>query len=88
MEWNRYLVRYSELRPGSAAFVDVRIPESHMKEDFCIVRKGVSENPRQPIYRVLKDSPCSTRMHWMKPRMFQTGAPRWSREPAGSGLLQ
>lgn len=50
MDWNTHLVRYSELRPGSAAFVDARNPGSHMKENFCIVGKGVSENPRQPIH--------------------------------------
>lgn len=50
MDWNTHLVRYSDLRPGSAAFVDARNPGSHMKENFCIVGKGVSENPRQPIH--------------------------------------
>ena len=50
IDWSPHLVRYSELRPGSAAFVDARIPGSHMKENYCIVGKGVTENPRQPIH--------------------------------------
>jgi len=33
MDWNTHLVRYSELRPGSAAFVDARVPGSMMKEN-------------------------------------------------------
>ena len=47
---NKHLVRYAELLPGKAAFVDARIPGSHLKENFCIIGKGVSENPRQPIH--------------------------------------
>ncbi len=47
---NSKLVRYSELMPGKSAFVDARTPGSHLKENFCIIGKGVAENPAQPIH--------------------------------------
>jgi len=47
---NDHLVRYADLRYARAAFVDARTPSSHLKENYCIIGKGVSENPRQPIH--------------------------------------
>jgi len=47
---NDHLVRYADLRYARAAFVDARTPGSHLKENYCIIGKGVSENPRQPIH--------------------------------------
>ena len=47
---NEHLVRFADLRYARAAFVDARTPGSHLKENYCIVGKGVSENPRQPIH--------------------------------------
>lgn len=47
---NNYLVRYADLEYARAAFVDARTPGSHLKENYCIIGKGVSENPRQPIH--------------------------------------
>ena len=47
---NDHLVRFADLEYARAAFVDARTPGSHLKENYCIVGKGVSENPRQPIH--------------------------------------
>ena len=44
------LVRYAELLPGKAAFIDARTPGSDQKENFCIIGAGVAENPEQPVH--------------------------------------
>lgn len=49
-ESNTYLVRYADLEYARSAFIDARTPGSHLKENYCIIGKGVSENPRQPIH--------------------------------------
>ncbi len=44
------LVRYAELLPGKAAFIDARTPGSDQKENYCIIGAGVAENPDQPVH--------------------------------------
>lgn len=44
------LVRYSELRPCSNAFIDARSPGSDQKENFTIIGPGVAENPHQFVH--------------------------------------
>ncbi len=44
------LVRYAELLPGKAAFIDARTPGSDQKENYCIIGAGVAENPNQPVH--------------------------------------
>lgn len=46
----RRLVRYSELRPCTTAFVDTRTPGSDRKENFTIIGPGVAENPDQYVH--------------------------------------
>ncbi len=44
------LVRYSELRPCTTAFIDTRTPGSVAKENFTIIGPGVAENPDQHVH--------------------------------------
>ncbi|MDJ0699643.1 MAG: cupin domain-containing protein [Woeseiaceae bacterium] len=44
------LVRYSELRPCTTAFIDTRTPGSAEKENFTIIGPGVAESPDQHIH--------------------------------------
>ena len=44
------LVRYSELRPCTTAFIDSRTPGSERKENFTIIGPGVAENPEQFVH--------------------------------------
>ena len=44
------LVRYSELRPCTNAFIDARSPGSDKKENFTIIGPGVAENPHQFVH--------------------------------------
>jgi mannose-6-phosphate isomerase-like protein (cupin superfamily) len=44
------LVRYSELRPCTTAFIDTRTPGSAEKENFTIIGPGVAENPDQHVH--------------------------------------
>jgi mannose-6-phosphate isomerase-like protein (cupin superfamily) len=44
------LVRYSELRPCTTAFIDTRTPGSLEKENFTIIGPGVAENPDQYVH--------------------------------------
>ena len=57
------LVRYSELRPCTNAFVDTRSPGSDQKENFTIIGPGVAENPHQYV-------------HIREPHGFNIGAAR------------
>jgi len=61
------LVRYSDLRPCTTAFVDTRTPGSDRKENFTIIGPGVAENPDQFV-------------HIDIPHGFNIGA---ARQPAG-----
>jgi mannose-6-phosphate isomerase-like protein (cupin superfamily) len=49
-ELRRRLVRYSELRPCTTAFIDTRTPGSERKENFTIIGPGVAENPDQFVH--------------------------------------
>ncbi len=44
------MVRYGELIPCTAAFIDAKTPGSHLKENFTIIGPGVAENPRQHVH--------------------------------------
>ena len=44
------LVRYDDLVPCEAAFLDSRTPGSDKKENFCIIGPGVAENPGQYVH--------------------------------------
>ena len=44
------LVRHSELRPCTTAFIDTRTPGSEQKENFTIIGPGVAENPDQFVH--------------------------------------
>lgn len=44
------IVRYGDLIPCTAAFIDAKTPGSHLKENFTIIGPGVSENPRQHVH--------------------------------------
>lgn len=44
------LVRYSQLRPCTSAFIDTRTPGSKEKENFTIIGPGVAENPDQHVH--------------------------------------
>ena len=61
------LVRYSDLRPCTTAFIDTYSPGSEKKENFTIIGPGVAENPDQYV-------------HIDIPHGFNIGA---ARQPAG-----
>lgn len=44
------LVRYSDLRPCTTAFIDTRTPGSAEKENFTIIGPGVAESPDQYVH--------------------------------------
>ena len=44
------LVRYADLVPCDAAFLDSRTPGSDRKENFCIIGPGVAENASQFVH--------------------------------------
>ena len=48
-EMERRLVRFSELRPCTTAFIDTRTP-GNQKENFTIIGPGVAENPDQYVH--------------------------------------
>ncbi len=52
--WPR-VVRYGDLEPCRVAFLDAHTPGSDQKENFCIIGKGVSENPVQHVH--IKETP-------------------------------
>lgn len=49
-EMEARIVRYGDLVPCTAAFIDARTPGSDKKENFTIIGPGVSENPGQHIH--------------------------------------
>ena len=49
-EMEARLVRYTELRPCTTAFIDARTPGSEQKENFTIIGPGVAENPEQHVH--------------------------------------
>ncbi|MFA3918734.1 cupin [Ruegeria hyattellae] len=44
------IVRYGELKPCKAAFIDAHTPGSDQKENFTIIGGGVSESPDQHVH--------------------------------------
>lgn len=44
------LIRYSDLKPCTNAFIDTRSPGSDKKENFTLIGPGVAENPDQHIH--------------------------------------
>lgn len=44
------LIRYNELIPCKAAFIDAHTPNSDKKDNFCIIGPGVAENPDQHVH--------------------------------------
>ena len=44
------IVRYADLKPCKAAFIDAHTPGSDQKENFAIIGGGVSENPEQYVH--------------------------------------
>ena len=49
-ELEERLVRYTQLRPCTTAFIDARTPGSDRKENFTIIGPGVAENPEQFVH--------------------------------------
>lgn len=49
-EMEARLVRYTDLRPCTTAFIDTRTPGSQQKENFTIIGPGVAENPEQHVH--------------------------------------
>ena len=47
---NNHLVRFADFEYARAAFVDARTPGSNLKENYCIIGKGVSQDSRQPVH--------------------------------------
>jgi quercetin dioxygenase-like cupin family protein len=44
------IVRYTDLKPCTTAFIDTRSPGSDKKENFTIIGPGVAENPEQHVH--------------------------------------
>jgi quercetin dioxygenase-like cupin family protein len=44
------VVRYSDLKPCTNAFIDTRSPGSDRKENFTVIGPGVAENPEQHVH--------------------------------------
>lgn len=44
------LIRYSDLKPCTNAFIDTRSPGSDKKENFTLIGPGVAENPNQHVH--------------------------------------
>ena len=49
-EMEKFIVRYSDLKPCKTAFIDAHTPGSNQKENFSIIGSGVSENPDQHVH--------------------------------------
>ena len=43
-------IRFDDLVPSHAAFIDANTPGSHLKKNYCIIGKGVSEDTDQFIH--------------------------------------
>ena len=48
-EMEKFIVRYSDLKPCKTAFIDAHTPGSNQKENFTIIGSGVSESPDQHL---------------------------------------
>ena len=49
-EMEKFIVRYSDLKPCKTAFIDAHTPGSNQKENFTIIGSGVSESPDQHVH--------------------------------------
>jgi len=49
-EMEKFIVRYSDLKPCKTAFIDAHTPGSDQKENFTIIGGGVSESPDQHVH--------------------------------------
>ncbi len=49
-DMERRIVRHTDLRPCTTAFIDTRTPGSDRKENFTIIGPGVAENPDQHVH--------------------------------------
>jgi len=49
-EMEKFIVRYSDLKPCKTAFIDAHTPGSNQKENFTIIGSGVSESPDQYVH--------------------------------------
>ena len=54
-EMEKFIVRYSDLKPCKTAFIDAHTPGSNQKENFTIIGSGVSESPDQHVH--IKETP-------------------------------
>lgn len=50
MTLSNRLIKYSDLKPCTNAFIDTRSPGSDKKENFTLIGPGVAENPDQHIH--------------------------------------
>ena len=48
-EMEKFIVRYTDLKPCKTAFIDAHTPGSNQKENFTIIGSGVSESPDQHV---------------------------------------
>ena len=49
-EMEKFIVRYSDLKPCKTAFIDAHTPGSDQKENFTIIGGGVSESRDQHVH--------------------------------------
>ena len=54
-EMEKFIVRYTDLKPCKTAFIDAHTPGSNQKENFTIIGSGVSESPDQHVH--IKETP-------------------------------
>ncbi|MCY4043984.1 MAG: hypothetical protein OXE99_02755, partial [Cellvibrionales bacterium] len=50
MDLEQQVVRFDNLIPSTSAFIDTHTPGSHLKQNYCIIGKGVSEDKAQHIH--------------------------------------
>ena len=52
------LIKYDQLMPCKAAFIDAKTPGSHLKDNYSIIGGGVSESKTQKVNLTLKHGFC------------------------------
>jgi len=58
MSLKKRLIKYDQLIPCKAAFIDAKTPGSHLKDNYSIIGGGVSENKHQKVNLSLKHGFC------------------------------
>lgn len=58
MDLQERLIRYSDLIPCKAAFIDAKTPGSHLKDNYSIIGGGVSESKHQKVNLSQKHGFC------------------------------